>query len=966
MNLKTISILISFFFIQANLTLAQDPILVPIPDSLLYEEGAIYLKVADTSNVQISYIPGVPGMSTPETYEAFTNYQITEVTRPFEVLDSLPMLRIYRVYFDLNDSAQELMDELLTVSYIEFAERVPLKFTQILPPQTPNDPSISGPPGMDSYHLNLIRAFDAFDIHQGGNATVAIVDDAVLTSHEDLSTNIISDFDVADGDTDSNPPFTGSFAAAPTRFSHGTHVAGIAGAVTDNGLGIASIGWNNKIMAVKTVKDTKTPRFLTHAYDGVARAAAGSADVINMSWGSYASSEAEYLVLENARSKDIVLVAAAGNNFTVNPLYPAAYGEGTTRKNWEVNDRRFVIAVAALDQNNDHSNWGTNFTGVSGSNYGHWVDVSAYGTDIYSSVAGSNSGSPINNLYTDYDGTSMAAPMVAGLAGLMRSYKPLKSDEEIIDCLLYTANNDIYDPLLHPNNIPETLGTGRINAYDALRCFGEDCQTYTPVAIIIPSSQHICQGGTVQLTANPGLSYAWSSGQTSQSITISLAGTYTVTVTFANGCTASKSIDIQPAITEPVIFITDNSGNNIGDGILCGTDFLQLNAYYGSGYLWNSFGGWTSPNIPNINAGNSLPFTHTFSVTVTDVGGCPGVTGTASVTTTWLELPTADIQITENSQLPNDGIICLGEDVTLTASGGIAYEWNTGSNANSITVSPTSDATYVVTVTDANGCTDETSVTIQVLPNNFIDLELDLSLSTPNPDLYTLFTATATLTNVGCITATGVRVYFPRPASKSKIVYEGGNEYTASQGTFEPHPPWGNEVWDVGDIAPGATATLNINYFLKTKKLIIAYAEVIAANEPDVDSTPGNGIPPTPNEDDEAAISIQAPSFNFNVGSNLNKPSIERSTSSFAKNDLIFVYPNPAKDNLSVLLNSISEKKFRFQILDTKGQLVKSGWIPENSHPYNIDLKTMSAGLYILKIDLGEKGISHNKIIVQK
>ncbi|MEO1261830.1 MAG: CARDB domain-containing protein [Bacteroidota bacterium] len=140
----------------------------------------------------------------------------------------------------------------------------------------------------------------------------------------------------------------------------------------------------------------------------------------------------------------------------------------------------------------------------------------------------------------------------------------------------------------------------------------------------------------------------------------------------------------------------------------------------------------------------------------------------------------------------------------------------------------------IITVTDNNG-------------GGEIDLELILIQSNTTPAQWSNYTVQANLINNGGQTATGVKVSFKK---QDGVVYAGGNEFVASQGTFNPH---GDEVWTVGNIPPGEFATLNVNYFLLEPTAPVAYAQVVAANESDGDSTPNNGTPPTANEDDEAS-----------------------------------------------------------------------------------------------------------------
>jgi hypothetical protein len=136
---------------------------------------------------------------------------------------------------------------------------------------------------------------------------------------------------------------------------------------------------------------------------------------------------------------------------------------------------------------------------------------------------------------------------------------------------------------------------------------------------------------------------------------------------------------------------------------------------------------------------------------------------------------------------------------------------------------------------------------------NGIDLELAMQQNTANPVIYSHYTTTATLVNKGPQAATGVKVKWMKPAG---VVYTGGNEFTASQGSFNPN---GDQIWTVGSIPANGSATLSVSYFLLQNGAPVTYAQVIAADQTDVDSQPNNGTPPTPNQDDEASTGGSAP-----------------------------------------------------------------------------------------------------------
>lgn len=128
-----------------------------------------------------------------------------------------------------------------------------------------------------------------------------------------------------------------------------------------------------------------------------------------------------------------------------------------------------------------------------------------------------------------------------------------------------------------------------------------------------------------------------------------------------------------------------------------------------------------------------------------------------------------------------------------------------------------------------------------------IDLSLTLQQLTPTPTQWGSYQVKATVSNAGPQAATWVKVKFAKPTG---VVYVGGNAYSASQGTFNPS---GNEVWSVGTVPAGGSATLTVNYFLQQATAPTAYAQVSAVYQSDTDSQPNNGTPPTPTQDDEAS-----------------------------------------------------------------------------------------------------------------
>jgi len=302
-------------------------------------------------------------------------------------------------------------------------------------------------------------AEEAWDIEKGdGSIIIAIIDTGVDYNHEDLSANIWQNQgEIAENgiDDDGNgyiddiigwdfvnasSGYTGEDIDTPDndpmdRHGHGTHTAGIAGAVANNGLGVTGVAWNCSIMPVRAgYKDLDGSGVLesADAAQAIVYAAENGAKVINLSWGDYQNSVLIEDAIDFAAEKGILLCAAAGNDENNNPVYPAA------------SENPAIIAVGGTD-NRDQK--------ASTSNWGNWVHVSAPGEDIYSTT--------LNNSYKYMSGSSMATPHVSGLAALLFSYSPGISPLEVKTRIMNSV--DKIDELNGYN-----ITSGRINAYSAL------------------------------------------------------------------------------------------------------------------------------------------------------------------------------------------------------------------------------------------------------------------------------------------------------------------------------------------------------------------------------------------------------------------------------------------------------------------------------------------------------------------
>ncbi|MEK7413395.1 MAG: hypothetical protein AAB263_08765, partial [Planctomycetota bacterium] len=252
------------------------------------------------------------------------------------------------------------------------------------------------------------------------------------------------------------------------------------------------------------------------------------------------------------------------------------------------------------------------------------------------------------------------------------------------------SNANIQNPIASPTSSTTYTVTTTFSG----GCTATDAVTVTVntvnAAITPGSSPTFCEGGSVTLTASGGVSYSWSTGATTAAITVSTGGTYSVTVTDANGCTgvASQLVTVLPAPTASI--------SASGATTFCEGGSVTLTASGGNTYSWST--GATTAAITVSTSGNYI-------VTATAANGC---TDTENQSVTVLPNPTASISPSGATTF------CEGGSVTLTASGGSFYLWNTGATTAAITVSTSN--TYTVIVTGANGCTDTESQVVTVNP----------------------------------------------------------------------------------------------------------------------------------------------------------------------------------------------------------------------------------------------------------
>ncbi|MDN5347232.1 MAG: thermitase [Clostridia bacterium] len=275
--------------------------------------------------------------------------------------------------------------------------------------------------------MTKIQAPEAWDVTTGTKEVkIAILDTGIDQDHEDLAVKIVA-----------NADFTPS-RTVDDKFGHGTHVAGIAAAATDNGKGVTGTGYQSSLMNVKVLGDDGSG-YYSWVAKGIIWATINGARVINMSMGGSKPSKVLEKAINYAWNRGVVLVAAAGNDGSSAPFYPAFYSN--------------CIAVGATDENDSRASF---------SNYGPWVDIAAPGQNVFSTTP--NHDNYIHNygIAFNYDylsGTSMASPHVAGIAALVWAKYPQLDNSKVRKKIEEGVDPAIgFDPPI-----------GRANAYKALQ-----------------------------------------------------------------------------------------------------------------------------------------------------------------------------------------------------------------------------------------------------------------------------------------------------------------------------------------------------------------------------------------------------------------------------------------------------------------------------------------------------------------
>lgn len=439
------------------------------PQNSNYLPDRIIVKLSSsTRSTRELGVFGVPGLD-----EFVQRYRATSIDQMFPhhaspgAKGAVDLSEFYVLKYSSPINAFEVARELSQLPEVQYAEPwfiYPVSEAAFIP----NDPDYT-----KQWALARVQADSAWEVSQGDTSVViGIVDTGVQWDHPDLVGNIwfnpgesglddigndkrtngldddlngyVDDWrgwdlmgaEYANPIADNNPSPQGPNGP---NLAHGTHVAGIASASTDNNTGVAGAGFRCRILPVKTTADNDNRGggpYIERGFEGIIYAADMGADIINLSWGGSGASQFEQDVVNYATAHGALIVAAAGNQNLPTAHYPAAYEN--------------VISVAATDTTNGKALY---------SNYGPSIDVTAPGGDGFTPQSGIYS-TWYPNTYATITGTSMSSPLVAGICGLVKSHFPAYSNLQVGEQVRISCTGNFPPELL--------FGKGRVNALKAV------------------------------------------------------------------------------------------------------------------------------------------------------------------------------------------------------------------------------------------------------------------------------------------------------------------------------------------------------------------------------------------------------------------------------------------------------------------------------------------------------------------
>lgn len=416
---------------------------VTVRHQTVAQAGSTLLADYVPSELLVRFRPGInpEGLATSDQVGAsslqslFQRYAVTSIKRLLPAADTttVGLERIYKLTLAPEADLLAFLAALSAEQAVEFAEPNYLYYTEAQvasqPIVTPsdrlfaqqwalyNERTANNTPRMD------IHAPEAWAMTTGApDLLIAVLDSGIDYTHEELNDGRVR--------TDIDKDYVNNDDDAMDDAGHGTHVAGTIAAASNNGIGVSGVLWQAQLLPLK-VCNAAGVCSMDAIVSAIQYAADQGARIINMSLGGSGCSATLEAAIDYAYfEKGAVLVAAAGNENTL-VSYPAAYEP--------------VIAVGALDRHGERAYF---------SNYGDALDLVAPGVRVFSTVP--------NNGYDTLSGTSMAAPYVTGVAGLLLAQQPTLTNHQVRQLLFQSATD------LGETGLDRQYGYGLVNAEGAL------------------------------------------------------------------------------------------------------------------------------------------------------------------------------------------------------------------------------------------------------------------------------------------------------------------------------------------------------------------------------------------------------------------------------------------------------------------------------------------------------------------
>lgn len=593
---------------QTKHSSAKRPLVVFLPAlfALLFAAGACF--AADYVPNEI--LVGLRSGGNRTTAES-TMRQLGAITRKMDGIGA------YSVRLNANQNLNAALATMQRRSEVLFAEPNYIVHAY----STPNDANYSA-----QYSLPLTSTDQAWAIWRPqATVVIAIVDTGILLTHPDLTNKIDRD----SGNAVIGTNFVTTTAAPNDDNGHGTHVAGIAAAQSNNGIGVAGVaGWDGvagdtdtthiKLMPVKVLDSTGSGTVSAVA-SGVTWAADHGANVINLSLGSDYDSVTLSTAIAYAWNHGCIVVAAAGNS-------------GSSRREYPAGDAN-VISVASSGSTDTLSYF---------SNYGNWVTVAAPGEQILSTT--------FDGGYGYMTGTSMASPFVAGEAALLWAQAPSLTNAQIANLVATSV-----DPLSPYRKHSLSSTSGRVNVFKALNSIAN------PGA---PTLSSLSLGASTQL----------GSGTVTGTVSLTLPATgsgATVTLTSSNPTVVSVpgSINIPAGSSSAPFTVTVTSPKSVQTTTITATSGTTRTATLQTGPLLAGI------RIGTVTSGT--PVTATGTVTLNGPAPSSGIT---------VQLASTDANVTVPATLTIPGGSSSGA-FSITGNTGAVYPATVTATYDGVTVS---------------------------------------------------------------------------------------------------------------------------------------------------------------------------------------------------------------------------------------------------------------------------------------